>query len=141
MLSRIECFINGSWCQPPPLTILMILIEQDETEQSLGLTKKKIGSLSTLFFLCILILTWALKRIDWEEQDRKWLKTEHTSYSMSPWLQTCSVCKKIWKCIIIVLKLIRSSNKLKESIQTNPYSFWSRSNLQTCYREKKGSSV
>lgn len=141
MLSRIEWFISGSWCQPPSLTILMMLTEQDETEQTLGLTKKKTGSSSTLLFLCTLILALALRRIDWEEQERKWLKMEHTTYSLSPWLQTRSVCKKIWTCMTIVLKLIRPSNKLKESIQTNPYSFCSRSNLQTCYREEKGNSI
>ena len=124
----------------PSLTILMILTEQDETERSLGLTKKKPGSSSTLFFLCTLILALALKRVDWAEQERKCLKMEHTTYSMSHGHRHFS-CKKIWKCMIIVLKLIRTSNKLRESIQTNPYSFWSRSNSQTCYREEKGSSI
>ena len=72
MLSRMESFISGgSWCQPPSLTILVILIEQDETEQSVGLTEEKTRSSSTLLFLCALFLALALGRMHWEERGRK----------------------------------------------------------------------
>lgn len=119
MLSRTESFISGgSWCQPPSLTILVILREQDETEQSVGLTKEKTGSSSTLLFLCALFLALALGRMHWEEWGRKWLKTEHTHYSMPPWPQAWAICKKIWKCMIMVLKLTGPGLKLKASKQT-----------------------